>query len=137
VVPNGAGNSFSQTSTIGQMSILVYESATNVAALNSAWGTLNNLRKGYKASFIASGTCAVVIPTTGIITFSIASPASLGLKGGDLLIVGTGAFPNTATSGALVLGSVSSDTVGLCVPPVTGITPAVVFTGVKRAPISR
>jgi hypothetical protein len=135
----GGITTFAQTVTTAQVSILVYESATNAATLNSAWGTINNLRKGYRAAFVSSGTAtAAVTAATGVLAFATANVSPMGIKGGDLLVIGTGAFPNTATSIASVLLSISSNTVGLSLPPsVATDVAATVFTGVKRDPISR
>jgi hypothetical protein len=145
----GGITTFAQTVTTGQISILVYESATNAATLNSAYGTLNNLRKGYRASFEAlkaiNGTSDVVATTFVVATglFTLDAATCNGIKADDLLLIGTApVFPNTAANAiAKVVGVPTNATI---LAQIGGANLATAFSGVtlaasvvKRAPISK
>lgn len=108
VAPITGNTTTSSPVSTSQISVCVYESATNASTLISAWGVFANLRKGYKTNFEAvvalNGSTAVTTTTfvvaTGVITLSVAN--SNGIKPNDILLVGaTPAFGNTADTNAV------------------------------------
>jgi hypothetical protein len=105
---SGTTNSVSTVATL-QASLCVLEGSTNSAdILSLAYGSVANLRKGYRSSFEAAvaldGTTAVTTTTfviaTGVLTLSAA--ISNGLKANDIILAGTTpAIPNTADTNAI------------------------------------
>lgn len=100
---------FANTTNTAQVSLCVNEAATNAADIIArGYGSVVNLRKGYRSSFQAAvgldGSSAITSTTfvvaTGVLTISAAS--SNGIKGGDILLVGAApAFRNTADTNAI------------------------------------
>jgi hypothetical protein len=118
---SGTGNSVSTVATL-QASLCVLEGSTNSAdILNLAYGSVANLRKGYRSIYEAAvaidGTTAVTTTTfvvaTGVLTLSAA--ASNGLSANDLILAGAApVIPNTGTNAvAKVIGYSSALTAPL------------------------
>lgn len=147
-----SGNTtFTQTTTTGQIAVLVRTGQTNTAVYSDAgYGVFANLRKGWRSTYQAAvalnGSTAVTTTTyvvaTGALTLSAA--VSNGIKGNDLVLVGTTpAYGNTADTNAigriLSLTSLSGLLVqiggGNLVSAITGQTLATTF--VIRNPLSR
>lgn len=133
----GGITTFAQTVTTGQISILVYESATNVAPLNAVWGTLNNLRKGYGANIITSLGNVAFANTAGALSdvVCITSMATEALKVNDqvgysLTSYGTVLQPSVILAGTVAITSGIGATIG-------GNVAAASAKIVKRRPISR
>ncbi len=120
VTPSGA-TTFAQTTSTTQYSVLVNESATNVALVNSpAFGSLTNLRKGFRTSIADSGASntAAITAATGAVAYTAGgSPAfgavSLRILPNDIIVVGTGVIPSATGGGAAINVSSTSNTAGL------------------------
>lgn len=107
--PVAGTTNYITTSNTMQVSLCVYQSATNATdIIGLGYGSVSNLRKGYRCLYQAAvalnGTTAVTTTTyvvaTGALTLSAAQ--SNGLKSGDLLLVGTTpAYANTADTNAI------------------------------------
>lgn len=142
--PIGGNTTVSSPTVTAQFSILVNTAATNVNTLNSFWGSIANLQKGYK-SIINDGTNAAIANdalTTGVITFSTTSALLYGIMPNDIVVIGTGAVPST-TGGAVVrMQVITSATAGVFVAG-TGLNTvtanaisATTYKHVKRRPIA-
>lgn len=100
---------YATTVATAQASLCVLESATNAAdILSRAYGSVANLRKGYRSTFEAAvaldGSTAVTTTTyvvaTGVLTLSAA--ISNGVKANDIILAGASpAIPNTADTNAI------------------------------------
>jgi hypothetical protein len=137
---SGTTNSVSTVATL-QASLCVLEGSTNSAdILSLAYGSVVNLRKGYRAvyeSIVDSSNAAVNITSTSYV--ATATNAVNEIKSADILLVGAAtAFPSTATNGvALICGRVTAATFSI---QVGGPMSATNFTSsparlVKRSPI--
>lgn len=143
--PIGGNTTVSSPTVTTQFSILVYTSATNVDTLNSFWGSLNNLQKGYKCVMNDSGASntAELTAATGALAFTAGgSPAfgavSLGIVPNDIIVIGTGVVPSASAGGVSRIVSTTSNTAGLGVfreVAATNVT-AATFKHVKRRPIA-
>jgi hypothetical protein len=144
--PKGGNTTVSSPTVTAQYSILVYTAATNVATLNSFWGSLNNLAKGYKSVMNDSGASntAALTAATGAIAYTAGgSPAfgavSLGIMPNDIIVIGTGVVPSASAGGVSRIVSTTSNTAGLGAfgggTAATNVT-ADVFKHVKRRPIA-
>lgn len=151
----GGNTTFSEPTATKQVSILVYEgdttvtttgSCANLLTLNSYWGTLANLKLGYKVNIIDSvASNTVTVATTGATVFIAGgSPAlgavSMGLKPGDILVVGTAAAVWADTTGVGSYVATTDNLNGFCQFTGSTITAAstttTVYKAVKRTPIS-
>lgn len=138
---------FAQTTGTNQISILVNESATNAASLNSVWGTLWNLRKGYTVSIVDSGasnTAGITAATGAVVYTAGGSPAlgavSLGIIPRDILVVGTGVIPSATGGGVGLVVANTSNTAGFVqfgLGNVATDVSAAVYQLVRRTPIVR
>lgn len=142
-----SGNTTFATQTLtSQISILVKTGVTNVNTLNSFWGVLANLKKGYKTIMNDSGasnTAALTAATGAIAYVAGGSPAfgavSLGIVPNDIIVIGTGVVPSASAGGVSRIVSTTSNTAGLGAfgggTAATNVS-AEVFKHVKRRPIS-
>lgn len=110
-----SGNTTFATQTLtSQISILVKTGVTNVNTLNSFWGTLANLKKGYKTIISDSGTgTASFVHTTGANVFATVDPFVLGVSPNDILVIGSGAVPSASGGAVCKLVTLTSSTAGL------------------------
>ena len=144
-----SGNTtFATITETKQISILVKTGVTNVNTLNSFWGTLANLKKGYKTVINDGGTCSITNTalTDGVITYTATAPNALvmGIMPNDIIAIGTAPTPSTA-AGAVVraigITSVSSGVASGLFVTGSGLVAATAFTAVaykhvKRRPIA-
>lgn len=144
--PIGGNTTVSSPTVTAQFSILVNTAATNVNTLNSFWGSLNNLQKGYKCVMNDSGASntAALTAATGAIAYTAGgSPAfgavSLGIMPNDIIVIGTGVVPSASAGGVSRIVSTTSNTAGLGAfggGTATTNVSADVFKHVKRRPIA-
>jgi hypothetical protein len=142
-----SGNTTFATQTFtSQISILVKTGVTNVNTLNSFWGTLANLKKGYRSIMNDSGasnTAALTAATGAIAYVAGGTPAfgavSLGIVPNDIIVIGSGVVPSAAAGGVTRIVSSTSNTAGLGAfgggVAATNVD-AAVYKHVKRRPIS-
>lgn len=144
--PIGGNTTVSSPTVTAQFSILVNTAATNVNTLNSFWGSLNNLQKGYKCVMNDSGasnTAALTAATGAIAYVAGGTPAfgavSLGIMPNDIIVIGSGVVPSASAGGVSRIVSTTSNTAGLGVfgggTADTNVT-AAVYKHVKRRPIA-
>lgn len=144
--PIGGNTTVSSPTVTAQFSILVYTSATNVATLNSVWGSLANLQKGYKTVMNDSGasnTVALTAATGALAITAGGSPAfdavSLGIMPNDILAVGTAVIPSVSGGGVGRVVLLTSATAGFVAKGGNNVgtdVSAATFKHVKRRPIA-
>lgn len=144
--PIGGNTTVSSPTVTAQFSILVYTSATNVNTLNSVWGSLANLQKGYKTVMNDSGSSNTVALTalTGALAITAnGNPAfdavSLGIMPNDILAVGTAVIPSVSGGGVGRVVLLTSATAGFVAKGGNNVGTDVstaTFKHVKRRPIA-
>ena len=154
-----SGNTTNATTVkTSQQSLFVYNaystvtttgSCANVLTLNSYWGVLANLRLGYKAVIVPAVASNVVtsITTAGVIVVVAGgSPAlgfvSMGVKTGDLIVLGTAAPIAADTTGVFSLATYVDNLNGFVQFGMSSITAATttgtgVYKTVKRYAITQ
>ena len=144
--PIGGNTTVSSPTVTAQFSILVNTAATNVNTLNSFWGSIANLQKGYKCVMNDSGasnTAALTAATGAIAYVAGGTPAfgavSLGIMPNDIIVIGSGVVPSASAGGVSRIVSTTSNTAGLGVfgggTADTNVT-AATYKHVKRRPIA-
>lgn len=143
--PIGGNTTVSSPTVTTQFSILVNTAATNVDTLNSFWGSLNNLQKGYKCVMNDSGASntAELTAASGAIAYVAGGTptfgaVSLGIVPNDIIVIGTGVVPSASAGGVSRIVSTTSNTAGLGVfreVAATNVT-AATYKHVKRRPIA-
>jgi hypothetical protein len=138
VAPISGITTFAQTSTTGQISILVYESATNAATLNSPWSTLTNLRKGFRSSMADSVATIAFANASGALVDIDCTSTSLALENiqsNDIVALSASAYALVLQPSVILAGTVAIDkAIGYAIG---GDESAATMKVVKRYPISR
>lgn len=124
-------------------------SCANLLTLDSYWGALAEIQQGYKVNILDSGASnvvdAVTVATGAITLVAGGTPAlgavSLGLKSGDVIVVGTGLVVNTAASGVFPVALFTTNLLGFVqfgttTYTATDLADNTVYKVVKRVPLA-